>query len=193
MNKIRKLQTHIIFGVAIIAVALLTSNPATAEHMQPDYPDFILDHNVPATVCQVWGGNQEIADYLSYSQYGRITNTHSFETLSVVCPISKNPQTSLASVEVFVTDNHFDSKVGCRLRKMNSHATKVKSSKSDSTAGLASGTGEDILYFPYVEHVASDGVAEFFVLFCTIPPQLTKSVKPSSINSIKIMEYEHPM
>ena len=68
---------------------------------------FAVAYIVPATVCQVWGGDAPAyADYIQYSKQGRAYNMHTSENVSVVCPIQRGFNSTHVDVTVFVVDKN---------------------------------------------------------------------------------------
>ena len=78
----------------------------------------------PGTSCQVWGGHKDFAEYISYSQFGAIMNTHPTKRLGVVCPLMRDRPDRLMDLAVYWTDAYMaddgaKSELRCRFRSNN--------------------------------------------------------------------------
>ena len=181
-------------GFFALISLLFLSRIAIADHIQPNYPAFILDYNVPATVCQIEGGDTQYRDYLYYSQFGSIVNMHSNRKLTVVCPVTKNPYTDLGSIQVYVTDNNsLSDKKGnasCRLRKRNRFGESDNINYLENTANMGSIGNTTLSFSNNIGFSVNSN--SYLVLYCSIPPVDEQTGLKSRIHSIRVKQHEHP-
>lgn len=145
----------------------------------------------PATMCQLWGGNMDMRDSLSYSQHGGVMNTHDTERLVVVCPVPR--AANVEFIQIWFTDQNpigtSDHDISCRLRSNWSFGDASYSSYlvTGSSSGAGS-TSRDSWYF-YPSNTASyvnNNNPSNYTFFCSIPPRYNG--KMSSIGSILVKE-----
>ena len=60
----------------------------------------------PATICQVWGAHKHLAEYLSYSQFGKVSNTHPNQKIGVVCPLLRDRPDRPMDLSVYWADRY---------------------------------------------------------------------------------------
>ncbi len=149
---------------------------------------------IPATICQVWGGDKNLAEYLSYSQFGKIANTHPSQNIGIVCPIMRDRPDKHMDVRVYYSDAYWGlgannvGLLGCRLRSNNVWGTASFGSTAANSHnhpgtvvnGLVSG------HWTFYNLPGQTGNTYFqessYTLFCTLPP--VHNGKQSLIGSI---------
>jgi len=151
---------------------------------------------IPATGCQVWGGDSNHADYITYSQFGKVINTHENLRISVVCPIPRLNQSNSANwVRVYYEDynplSYGRGDLMCRLQSNYANGNGA----FDWLINATDGTDVDIGFFTFTNVTAAGGPANFprnYTMFCTLPPAYwlynEKKFVFSSIGSIVIDE-----
>ena len=130
------------------------------------------------TACQIWGGQSHLEEYLEYSQFGRVVNTHPSLRLGVVCPVIRDEtQWEFTRLRVYVRDENNSTaddergKVHCRLRSV----VPMGHSEVDgyTRKSGAYGTGNYIFTFDRLNmpNTLNGGAWEEspYVLFCLLP------------------------
>lgn len=143
---------------------------------------------VPATVCQIWGGQApEFTDNIQYSKFGRVYNTSTTTNVSVVCPVPRHESKTRYRVDVYYTDlnpatgKKFD--LACSLRSNLAFGENVYDFDGVTSSAEIGGFGGDVWHF---DVIAKNGdYPTNLVLQCNLPPHVS-SEDESSIGSMVV-------
>ena len=159
------------FGAAALAISALT---ATLIPAQANAGDKKL---IPATVCQPWGTDTQYSNYLQYSQFGRLINTHTTKRLGVVCPIPRDETNGAPShFRIYIHDgsqsNSGDKgKVKCTLYSTKSYGNSWVDWQVIQTGAIQ--TGSMALTFHNIDNTwnGGSGNESGFAALCLLPPK----------------------
>ncbi|MDH5408966.1 MAG: hypothetical protein OEY00_10175, partial [Gammaproteobacteria bacterium] len=131
MNNLQRTTFSMVLGGAIMLMSGIVTTVVA------DYMRF------PATICQLWGGDREHTEALSYSQFGRLENTHGSQRIGIVCPIPLHNIPIVQNVIVYYDDNNpsvqSTGTLSCRLRNNNIWGTSSNESQGRNTGNDADG------------------------------------------------------
>ena len=186
MNTLMRLQKRSRIAHYFLAIGLATTSLLSANIASADTKIF------PATICKIWGGDDHLAEYIQYSQFGKVINTHPTQRVGIVCPIMREHTNRRADVRVYWADGVFGAganntgTLSCRLRSNTvwggqSVASQGYNSENHSGtqyAGVESGSW-------VWQNLYADGSTNY-TLFCLLPPTL--GGQHSFIGSIRTSE-----
>ena len=169
-----------------LALAILT---AALAPMQAQAGDKKL---LPATVCQPWGTDTQYSNYLQYSQFGRLINTHTTKRLGVVCPIPRDETNSAPShIRIYVKDASQSSsgnkgKLKCTLYSTKPYGDGWVDYQTIETG--ANQTGSMALTFHNLDNTWNGGQSNEsgFAAICLIPPKWGPNY--SYVGSVAVVE-----
>ncbi|MCB1805476.1 MAG: hypothetical protein KDK04_30675 [Candidatus Competibacteraceae bacterium] len=172
----------------LVASMLLTTSTASAEGSGVSVDKKIF----PATVCQVWGGDKSFADYISYSQFGQVMNTHPTKKIHIVCPVMREHPDRRVDIRVYWIDGFIGEgannlgTLSCRLRSNtvwgdNSYAS-VSYNSAQYSGILHNGVESGNWLW---QNLYANGES-IYTLFCGLPPAING--KYSGIGSFRTAE-----
>jgi hypothetical protein len=144
----------------------------------------------PATVCQVWSGDAASGNYVQYSVWGRIMNTHPTKALTVVCPV---PRDNTSAAAEWVRVSYWDQnpiggstgQVRCRVRSNSVYGNLSVSDSPEASTNASGGSYSGIWNFWGLPAAGGD-YPNTYTLTCVLPPSYNGNA--SSIGAIIVEE-----
>ena len=143
---------------------------------------------VPATVCQIWGGDApEFTDNIQYARNGRVYNTSHTSPVAVVCPVPRHGYDSKITVRVYYDDQHPGSDPDRSVLSCELHSNNAYGDAAYDSSGKAQTTGPvdgfDSAYWDFHVDAKNGDYPTNLTLKCNLPVRIQGKLE-SSIGSI---------